>query len=78
MAQKDYKTFEKFELPATRGKRNACEVCSKEFKLFVREHQCKRCGRAVCEECGSYKTLIYGLNFERKPHRMCKLCQPES
>lgn len=78
MAQKEYKTFEKFELPASRGKRNSCEICGKEFKLFVREHQCKRCGRSVCEECGSYKTFIYGANFERKPHRMCKMCQPES
>jgi hypothetical protein len=78
MTQKDFKTFESFELPATRGKRPNCELCNKEFKLFVREHMCKRCGRSVCEECGTHKTIVYAANFDRKPHRLCKACRPES
>ena len=69
MAQKDSTTFEKFELSA-RGKRNSCEVCSKELKLFVREHQRKRCGRAVCEERGSYKLSSMG-STSRVSHTEC-------
>lgn len=39
---------------------------------------CKRCGRSICEDCGTFKTIVYKANFDRKPHRLCKSCHPES
>lgn len=35
----------------TRGKKRECDICGNSFTLLIKEHQCKRCKRAVCYNC---------------------------
>lgn len=39
----------RFVMPNQRGQNKQCEICKLKFQLLVKkEHQCKRCLRAVC------------------------------
>lgn len=60
-----------------RGSEKRCQLCLKEFGVFRKEHQCKRCLRAVCSECGEDKIMTYKLGMARRPHRSCKPCKQE-
>ncbi|CAK93679.1 unnamed protein product (macronuclear) [Paramecium tetraurelia] len=60
----------------TRQKQPNCEICMYSFLLSVQQHQCKRCLRAICSECGKYKGLV--VNFDLKQeHRVCLVCKDE-
>jgi predicted dithiol-disulfide oxidoreductase (DUF899 family) len=49
-------------------------LCDREFRFGRSEHQCKRCLRAVCADCGKEKITVYKLGFVRNAHRGCKMC----
>ena len=66
--------FEKFEPNSERGLIKACEICTHEFGILNREHQCKRCFRAVCSDCGTTKRDVYKPKMAKRPHRLCKCC----
>ncbi len=36
-----------------------CYFCTQKFGLSRREHQCKRCLRAVCDECSPAKGTVF-------------------
>ena len=48
-------SFLKSDPDITRGTDKSCLDCQKKFSFVVREHQCKRCLKPVCSECGSYR-----------------------
>ena len=52
----------------------ACMLCSETFgKLkMVYKHNCKRCGKAVCENCSKQKRRLSQLNPEKL--RICDEC----
>ncbi|CAD8138737.1 unnamed protein product [Paramecium octaurelia] len=63
-----------------RGKAKSCQICNQSFSaLSAKEHQCKRCKRAVCEKCSPYKafTIIDGVP-SKTAHRQCYVCKEES
>ncbi|CAD8053754.1 unnamed protein product [Paramecium sonneborni] len=63
-----------------RGKAKNCQICNQSFSaLSVKEHQCKRCKRAVCEKCSPHKafTIIDGVP-SKATHRQCSYCKEES
>ena len=65
-----------FELKIARGKKENCEICENSFGVFTREHQCKRCRRAVCEKCATHKQHVVENNKRsEKPHRLCSVCK---
>ena len=66
---------------------NTCEMCNKPFfwnipdmyeqhKLGVRQHHCRNCGKAICNECSPNKCCI-PLNGFEIPVRVCKFCNIE-
>ena len=67
--------FEKFEPNSERGIIKACELCGTEFGIMNREHQCKRCFRAVCADCGTTKRDVYNPKMAKRPHRLCRPCK---
>lgn len=71
-------TLVKFENKAARGKKDFCEICQVKFSIMTREHQCKRCKRAVCDKCATYKQFVIenGKKSE-KQHRLCTVCKRE-
>ncbi len=70
--------FNKNEFPVNRGTIKQCEECNRAFSVFLREHQCKRCFRAVCNDCGSNQHLVYKIGYTRREHRVCKKCKGAS
>ncbi len=42
------------------------------------EHQCKRCFRSICSDCGKTKRDVYKIGFIKTPHRLCVICTKES
>ena len=71
--------FPKSEPHVQRGTQKYCEICSVQFSVINREHQCKRCLRAVCSDCGKSKNLIFSSNAPVKEvHRACKICKSQS
>ncbi|KAM3130555.1 hypothetical protein pb186bvf_017364 [Paramecium bursaria] len=61
---------------APRQKVGQCELCQKSFGMLQVQHQCKRCKRAICHDCGNQKSKI--VNFDLKTvHRICKVCAEE-
>ena len=65
-----------FVLDDKRKKYESCQLCEKGFTMFSREHQCKRCKRAVCENCSTSKAIIIGYD-NKDPHRVCGICKQE-
>ena len=66
---------------------NTCELCNKPFfwnipdmyeqhKLGVRQHHCRNCGKAICNECSPNKCMIPSTGFEISV-RVCKMCNIE-
>ncbi|CAD8170250.1 unnamed protein product [Paramecium octaurelia] len=79
------KAFFQINIQDIRGKKKSCEICQKDFSVLQKEHQCKRCKRAVCYSCSQNKEIIYKIglyksasSIDQKPHRQCDLCHEES
>lgn len=70
--------FQRNEFPLDRGNSKSCESCSKAFSLFLREHQCKRCYKAVCSDCGNFQMVVFKLGYLRRQHRVCRECKDAS
>jgi len=66
--------FNKNETNILRGIEKKCQICGNGFSIFKKEHQCKRCFRAVCADCGEAKVNVFKQGFARRPHRTCKIC----
>ncbi|CAD8208511.1 unnamed protein product [Paramecium octaurelia] len=59
-----------------RPKHQKCEICQKNFSLLLQQHQCKRCQRAVCCDCGRFKAIIVDYDLKTQ-HRCCQICRDE-
>ena len=70
--------FERNDPGMQRDTEKKCTICAKQFKIGRKEHQCKKCYRAVCSDCGKEKTLVFMQGFLQEPHRNCKLCVQET
>ena len=70
--------FEKNDPGMQRDTEKKCTICAKQFKISRKEHQCKKCYRAVCSDCGKERTLVFKQGFLQEPHRNCKLCVQET
>lgn len=63
---------------AVRGVKEQCEICNSKFKtLMKQEHQCKRCLRAVCENCSLMRQKIFKPDGSIELHRSCIYCVKE-
>ncbi|CAD8053752.1 unnamed protein product [Paramecium sonneborni] len=66
-------------LGEARGKFKKCQICQKEFGIFHKEHQCKRCRRAVCQNCANHHgPVLTDTGFSKQTHRICNVCKDES
>ncbi|CAK78093.1 unnamed protein product (macronuclear) [Paramecium tetraurelia] len=62
-----------------RGKLKNCQLCGAKFTMSVKEHQCKRCKRAVCDKCAPNKAQVQKADgLSKKTHRLCNFCKDES
>ncbi|CAD8065960.1 unnamed protein product [Paramecium primaurelia] len=62
-----------------RGKLKNCQLCGVKFTMSVKEHQCKRCKRAVCDKCAPNKAQVQKADgLSKKAHRLCNFCKDES
>lgn len=61
-----------------------CQLCSKPFifcikesiarkEMWVRQHHCRHCGKAVCDKCSDHSSRIPSMGFE-KAVRICTEC----
>ncbi|CAK63184.1 unnamed protein product (macronuclear) [Paramecium tetraurelia] len=62
--------------PLPRPKQQRCEICQRNFSLLLQQHQCKRCKRAVCFDCGKFKAIIVDYDLKTQ-HRCCIICKEE-
>eukprot|EP00056_Hartaetosiga_gracilis_P001485 m.45275 g.45275 ORF g.45275 m.45275 type:complete len:466 (+) comp10660_c0_seq1:44-1441(+) len=65
-----------------------CEICEKLFFWSVKEmwarktfsvkrqHHCRRCGKAVCDECSSFRSTYPIMGFENSV-RICDACKKD-
>jgi transposase len=58
-----------------RGREKNCQDCLKRFSLVAREHQCKRCLKAVCSDCGNNRREVYTPSFTLRDSRVCRACK---
>ncbi|CAD8067059.1 unnamed protein product [Paramecium primaurelia] len=68
-----YRTF----VGSSTNKNEACELCQQTFDWKHKQHQCKRCQRYVCYNCGPDKAIIPSHDL-KTPHRICKNCKDDS
>ncbi|CAK86127.1 unnamed protein product (macronuclear) [Paramecium tetraurelia] len=68
-----YRTF----VGSSSNKSEACELCQQTFDWKHKQHQCKRCQRYVCYNCGPDKAIIPSHDL-KTPHRICKNCKDDS
>ncbi|CAD8074736.1 unnamed protein product [Paramecium sonneborni] len=66
------------EISSQRQQFKSCLICFKDFSVMSKEHQCKRCKRAVCDKCAQNKMIILGYSKSKDPHRVCNICKSES
>ncbi|CAD8194634.1 unnamed protein product [Paramecium pentaurelia] len=59
-----------------RPKQQRCEICQRNFSLLLKQHQCKRCNRAVCCDCGRFKVIVVDYDLKTQ-HRCCIICKDE-
>ena len=52
----------------------SCMLCSETFNLIrlVAKHNCRRCGKMVCENCSRQNRQLSKL--DKKKHRVCDEC----
>ena len=46
----------------------------KDKKIGVRQHHCRKCGKALCDKCSNSRTVIPKMGFELIPIRACAEC----
>ncbi|CAD8184947.1 unnamed protein product [Paramecium pentaurelia] len=68
-----YRTF----VGSSTNKNEVCELCYQTFDWKHKQHQCKRCLRYVCYNCGPDKAIIPSHDL-KTPHRICKNCKDDS
>ncbi|CAD8107249.1 unnamed protein product [Paramecium sonneborni] len=62
-----------------RGRFKRCQLCQREFGLLRPEHQCKRCRRAVCNQCSEHKVVyLTETGPSKRARRNCNSCKEES
>ncbi|CAD8153225.1 unnamed protein product [Paramecium pentaurelia] len=66
------------DISSQRQQYKSCLICFKDFSVMTKEHQCKRCKRAVCDKCAQNKMIILGYSKSKDPHRVCNICKSES
>jgi len=49
-----------------------CECCFNKFTWYKWKHNCRMCGKLVCQSCSSYKDYVVG--YSDKKVRICKEC----
>lgn len=66
-----------------------CFICQKPYTFFFRRHHCRRCGKVVCGNCSTTKTIYDSQTplvpnptqlFQEPtdvPHRTCDVCVEE-
>ncbi|CAL8093255.1 unnamed protein product [Calicophoron daubneyi] len=65
---------------------DTCQLCGAPFfwnvkkmwnimSVGVRQHHCRKCGKAVCDKCSPYRSTLPLLGFERDV-RVCNTCWP--
>ncbi|TGZ76067.1 hypothetical protein CRM22_000009 [Opisthorchis felineus] len=65
---------------------DVCQICGTPFfwnvkkmwdvmSVGVRQHHCRRCGKAVCDKCSPSRSSLPAMGFERDV-RMCNVCSP--
>ncbi|VDP83322.1 unnamed protein product [Echinostoma caproni] len=65
---------------------DVCQICAAPFfwnvkkmwsimSVGVRQHHCRRCGKAVCDKCSPFRSTLPALGFERDV-RVCNTCWP--
>ena len=70
-----HRILNNFSIPSSRGMKAYCEICNVKFQLLVKqEHQCKRCMRSVCEDCGPERRTVYEYDGSWALHRCCLVC----
>jgi hypothetical protein len=50
-----------------------CFICEREFTFTGRQHHCRKCGTAVCDECSPFRTPLPELAYYDEV-RVCKNC----
>jgi hypothetical protein len=53
---------------------NECLVCRERFRVFLRKHHCRGCGKIFCDKCSSKKVLIPAFGYTKHPVRVCDQC----
>jgi len=64
---------------------DSCQVCGEPFfwnlrqmwkdkKMGVRQHHCRACGKALCDQCSNNRTIMPKNGFEIVPVRTCAQC----
>ena len=43
-------------------------------KIGVRQHHCRKCGKALCDKCSNNRTILPKLGFELVQIRTCLEC----
>ena len=46
----------------------------KDKKMGVRQHHCRACGKALCDQCSNTRTVMPKNGFEIVPVRTCAQC----
>lgn len=54
----------------------SCQSCSRSFSVLNREHHCRVCSRSVCNDCSSWKTVVYEFH-PALPSRCCNRCKQQ-
>jgi hypothetical protein len=71
--------FAPSEPAVQRGVEKHCQVCNAKFSVITREHQCKRCLKAVCSDCGKHHLDIFNPTAPaQESHRACRSCKEAS
>jgi pimeloyl-ACP methyl ester carboxylesterase len=52
---------------------NNCELCLRQFTVFIRRHHCRNCGNVVCNDCSLQRIPLPHLHQE-SPVRVCDKC----
>lgn len=63
---------------------DVCQICGAPFfwnvkkmwnvmSVGVRQHHCRRCGKAVCDKCSPFRSSLPTMGFERDV-RICNVC----
>jgi len=53
-------------------KSKACMLCTQDFRLTLRQKNCSRCGKAICELCSNSKRRLSKIST--KKYRVCDEC----